>query len=77
MTPTMNPRPFPMHDHPLTQLYIDGATARDYGQMRSAMVAAAALEKELPEQTKAACKLAAEVCLERLPKSMQALDWLQ
>lgn len=72
----MNPRHFPMHDHPLTQLYIDAALSHDYASMRTSMVAAAALEKDLPEQTKAACKLAAEVFLERMPKDLSYLGWL-
>ena len=73
----MSPRHFPMHDHPLTQLYIDAAIDRDYAGMRASMLAAAKLEKELPEKTKAACKLAAEVFLERMPKDVAVLDWLQ
>lgn len=73
----MNPRRFPMHNHPLTQLYIDAAMDSDYAGMRASMLAAAELERDLPEQTKAACKLAAEVFLERIPKDVTVLDWLQ
>lgn len=61
----MSPRPFPMHDHPLTEMYIKGAMSRDYIQMRAAMEMAAFLELSATEQEKAACKLAAEVIMER------------
>lgn len=77
----MNPRRFPMHDHPLTALYLKGATARDHLQMRAAMDMAALFEKSATEQVKAACKLAAEVLMERsrtpaegLPLNLQGLN---
>ena len=77
----MNPRPFPMHDHPLTHAYLKGAAAGDHVQMRAAMDMAALFEKEASEQVKAACKLAAEVIMERtkaasemLPLNLQGLD---
>jgi len=56
---------FPEADNPLTRAYLIGARARTHDQMRTALGLAAALEKQYTDQLKAACKLAAEILLER------------
>jgi hypothetical protein len=70
-----------MHDHPLTKIYLKGATARDHMQMRAVMDIARFLEQSASEREIAACKLAAEVLIERskdsserLPLNLQGLD---
>jgi hypothetical protein len=56
---------FPEAEHPLTRAYLIGARARTHEQMREALGLTFALEKVATEQLKAACKLAAEILLER------------
>ena len=56
---------FPEAGNPLTRAYIIGARARTHDQMREALGLTFALEKVATEQLKAACKLAAEILLER------------
>jgi len=56
---------FPEADNPLTCAYLIGARARTHNQMREALGLTAALEKQSTDQLKAACKLAAEILLER------------
>jgi hypothetical protein len=55
----------PYADHPLTRVFIAGARARTHAQMRETLALIATLSKGESEQTIAACKLAAEVFLER------------
>ena len=61
----MSPRPFPMHDHPLTKLYIAGAEARNHAQMLAAYDMSKIIEQSVSDQVIAACKLAADVLMER------------
>ena len=61
----MNPHPFPFASHPLTQLYLIAVKAKSQQEMRAAMDIARGIEEDATEQTIAACKLAAEVLLER------------
>lgn len=56
---------FPEADNPLTRAYLIGARARTHEKMREALGLTIALEKQASEQLKAACKLAAEILLER------------
>jgi hypothetical protein len=55
----------PYADHPLTRVFIMGAQARTHADMREALALSATLSQGESEQTIAACKLAAEVFLER------------
>ncbi len=55
----------PYADHPLTRVFIAGAQAKTYAEMRQALALSATLSRGESEQTIAACKLAAEVFLER------------
>jgi hypothetical protein len=55
----------PHADHPLTRVLIMSARARTHADMRQALALIDALSKGESEQTIAACKLAAEVFLER------------
>jgi hypothetical protein len=55
----------PYADHPLTRVFIMGAQARTHAEMREALALSATLSQGETEQTIAACKLAAEVFLER------------
>lgn len=56
---------FPEAKNPLTHAYLMGTKARTHEQMRDALRLAQALEARSTEQHKAACKLAAEILLER------------
>jgi hypothetical protein len=56
---------FPEANHPLTRAYLIGAKARTHEQMRDTLRLVKALEARSTEQHKAACKLAAEILLER------------
>jgi uncharacterized protein (DUF1778 family) len=56
---------FPEAENPLTRAYLIGAKARTHQQMRDALRLAATLEGQATDQLKAACKLAAEILLER------------
>ena len=60
---------FPEANHPLTRAYLIGAKARTHEQMRDALRLVNALEAVATEQHKAACKLAAEILLERKHES--------
>ena len=55
----------PYAEHPLTRVFIMGAQARTHADMREALALSATLSQGESEQTIAACKLAAEVFLER------------
>jgi hypothetical protein len=56
---------FPQADNPLTRAYLIGARAKTHEQMREALGLTSTLEKQSTDQLKAACKLAAEILLER------------
>lgn len=58
----------PNQNHPLTLAHIMGATAITHSTMTDAMSLITALEKGATEQTIAACKVAAEILLERNAK---------
>jgi len=55
----------PQHNHPLTLAYIAGARATTHQAMRDAMALIRSCEANAAEQTKAQCKLASEVLIER------------
>lgn len=55
----------PHADHPLTRVFISSVRARTHADMRDAMALIEALSRGESETTIAACKLAAEVFLER------------
>lgn len=55
----------PHADHPLTRVFISSARARTHADMREALALIQALSRGESETTIAACKLAAEVFLER------------
>lgn len=55
----------PHADHPLTRVFISSVRARNHADMREALALIQALSKGESEQTIAACKLAAEIFLER------------
>jgi len=55
----------PNQTHPLTLAYIAGARATTHQAMTDAVRMTRALEKEATEQTIAACKVAAEILIER------------
>jgi hypothetical protein len=58
-------RPFPFDSHPLTRLYLIAARAGSQSDMRQALDIARSLEQTADDRTIAACKLAAEVAIER------------
>jgi hypothetical protein len=55
----------PNQTHPLTLAHIAGARATTYQAMVDAARLIQALEKEATEQTIAACRVAAEILIER------------
>jgi hypothetical protein len=55
----------PNQNHPLTLAHIIGARATTHSAMTDAMSLITALEKGSTEQTIAACKVSAEILLER------------
>lgn len=55
----------PMQDHPLTRAHMMGARATTHQSLAQAARLIRELEKRETEQTIAACKLAAEVLIER------------
>ena len=55
----------PNQAHPLTLAYIAGARATTHQAMTDAVRMIRTLEKEATEQTIAACKVAAEILIER------------
>jgi hypothetical protein len=55
----------PNQNHPLTLAHIAGARATTYSAMADATKLIRALEKEATEQTIAACRVAAEILIER------------
>ena len=59
---------FPYADHPLTLAHIMGAQASTHSAMIQAVSLVRRLDKDATEQTRAACKLAAEVFIERAKK---------
>lgn len=56
---------FPQHNHPLTLAYIAGARANTPQAMRDAMAVIRSCEADADQQTRAQCRLAAEVMIER------------
>lgn len=58
-------RQMPMQDHPLTRAHMMGARATTHQTLAQAAKLIHELEKRETEQTIAACKLAAEVLIER------------
>lgn len=59
------PMKFPKHNHPLTLAYIAGVRANTPQTMRDAMAVIRSCEADADEQTRAQCRLAAEVLIER------------
>jgi hypothetical protein len=55
----------PNQNHPLTLAHIAGARATTNSAMAAATKLIRALEKEATEQTIAACRVAAEILMER------------
>lgn len=55
----------PNEQHPLTLAYMAGVRARTYDAMKQATIVIVSLEKNESETTRAQCKLAAEVLMER------------
>jgi hypothetical protein len=55
----------PNQNHPLTLAHIAGARATTHSAMADAVKLIRALEKDAAEQTIAACRLAAEILIER------------
>mgnify|MGYP007125368227 FL=1 len=58
-------RQLPHQHHPLTLAHIAGARATTHSAMADAVKLIRALEKEATEQTIAACRVAAEILIER------------
>ena len=55
----------PQQNHPLTLAYLAGARAKTHDAMRQAMPVIHQLEQVESEMSRAQCKLAAEVLMER------------